>query len=71
MKMLLKIEEIISVAIQVVRQAALTLATLKPFRLYILGLFFHCNMLDLGLDLSKRAENEYWHSRNVDAWRNF
>ena len=35
--------------IQVVSQAALTLATLKPFSRYTQGLFFHCNILGLGL----------------------
>ena len=49
MKMLLKTEEITFVEIQVVRQAELTLATPKPFSRYTHGLFFHCNILGLGL----------------------
>ena len=57
MKMLLKTEEITFVEIQVVRQVALTLATLKPFSRYTPGLCFHCNVLGLGPDLSKRVEN--------------
>ena len=56
MKMLLKTGEITFVEIQVVRQAALMLATLKPFSRYTHELFFHCNMLGLGLDLGKRLE---------------
>jgi len=70
MKMLLKTEEITFAEIQVASQAALTLATLKPFSRYTQGLFFHCNILGLGLDLTKRVENGQWHSRNVDAWWN-
>ena len=57
MKMLRKIEEITFVEIQVARQAALTLLSLRPFNRYTLEPFALCDIVVSRLHFYERADD--------------